>query len=112
MVFEMESALISATLARLVLMATVVAAPATFILPSTSKSTPELSLKVAGANGEPTGHWGGKVRKKIKLIETYRGELDLVVGLQGVAKLEGGGVLATAGLIDLDLGTSEKVILF
>ena len=65
MVFEMERALISATLARLVLMATVVAAPATFILPSTSKSTPELSLKVAGANGVPNGHYREKLEERL-----------------------------------------------
>ena len=56
MVFVIERALMSAALARLVFRATVVAAPATFILPSNSKSTPELSLKVAGANGLPNGH--------------------------------------------------------
>ena len=56
-VFVMLNALKSATLAMLVLMATVVLAPATLSLPSTSKSTPELSLKVAGAKGEPSGHY-------------------------------------------------------
>ena len=56
MFLEIERALMSANLAMLVLTVTVVLAPATFILPSTSKSTPEFNLKVAGANGEPSGH--------------------------------------------------------
>ena len=56
MFLEIERALMSANLAMLVLTVTVVLAPATFILPSSSKSTPEFNLKVAGANGEPSGH--------------------------------------------------------
>ena len=120
MVLEMERAPMSASLAMLVLTLTVVLAPATFIFPSTSKSTPEFSFKVVGANPEPSGHF---IRKNVifrKFPKTskicfsekiYLGEFDLVVGLHVVAELEGGGVLATSSLIDFDLITGEEVIL-
>ena len=42
---------------------------------------------------------------------TYRFELDLVVGLDAIAKLESGGVLATGSLVDLDFIASEEVFL-
>ena len=44
-------------------------------------------------------------------VRTYRGQLDLVVGLHAITELEGGGVLATCALVDLDLGSFEEVIL-
>ena len=34
-----------------------------------------------------------------------------MIGLHAVAQLEGGGVLATCRLVDLDLGSFEKVVL-